>query len=393
MDTFEFVGKIKSPTGVIKGFEEKTTSTGWKMRKTNVNVICGSNSHLCTVNGGMFSEDDTIKVFMKKRNETGKTVDVLFKDRFNPIHFSQPETWVKCYTIDKELPDIRETLDLIETNFEAGTITEDHLAILNVDSIEKVRKALDERAVKKYLHMWDFTEALNNLAAEAGNNKYKVTGHIEIQYNMETGMAYKNYVIDRVMRVADDTPTSSSVVMDVFFYDGFVEKKEWIADVKNKSFSGSAIINGKESFYYNNKKYNVKGTYFADVQIEVPSGVYGYRILDIMEGTVKENKDKVFSIKLRMTAVDGAEVVEFTEDMLSEDELLDIELGICTFEDIKVEKSKETVYGDRVRKYILEHKKGTPSPKAEETVYSKEELVYPYVKEEDDDEDIDFDDI
>ena len=60
--TFEFVGTLKAikDSDKFKGYEDKSYDSGWISRKLRFNMICGTNRHMLSVDGGKFADEHNI---------------------------------------------------------------------------------------------------------------------------------------------------------------------------------------------------------------------------------------------------------------------------------------------------------------------------------------------
>ena len=213
---------------------------------------------------------------------------------------------------------------------------------------------------------------------------FEISGNIEYSYNAEKNKYYMSYVPTRVYRVADDAKQISEATMDVFY----------TADSLDDSMvdeTGNILVNAYTQYYERNVKKNV----FAPVSLVIKSDnpkAEGFKKI-----FAKAQDDQVRKTSLAIECVNGAQRVEITMEMLSDEQKELIEYNIMTFEDIKRDMGGEA-YGDKiVENRIVGLAKGSTKG-SEETVFTTADVCKKPVKEEivtdlfagDDDDDLDI---
>lgn len=405
MDTFEAVGYISAiNSDKLKGYDSKNNEKNeYNTRTTRFNIRAGGNNIMAqtkgtakiTEAGGKTKVDPEQIIFTRSRgdaNNKGENIQIPFADRKKESVIENVATFKK-FIIDKEIPEDRMKLWKIRKSLADGEVlTDEEYQFLGVNTTEEAAEVVKKRAREEYLHEWDYAEAVNKLVNSA-EGLYKVSGNVSISYDFTNKMAYKNYSVNKIEKVSDDTPTHAYVTMDVFFNKDSLDLDNWTETQsetkKTPDVSGVAIVNGKQRFYCSDKRYNVKGTYATDVVFEIPGINKNYGIKNRFS---KSFDDVIWkSIRLNLNIIDGAEEVELTEDMLTEDQIIDIECGATTLEEIKADMNGK-IYGERVRKYTF--RELTNKSKGEEdTAFTDEDMLPPHSEESetlttDDDEDI-----
>lgn len=404
MDTFEIIGTLHAiNSDKLKGFESKTSDKGWNTKTLRFNVKSGSNNIMVQTKGGVkviesngkIKVDPEQKIYTRSKGVDGKgeNIQIPFADRKKEDVIESVAAFKKLI-IDTEIKEDRNKLYAIRNAIAKGeSLTDDQFKFLGVTTIEEAEVAVKNRARHEYLHEWDYAEALNKFVNSA-SGLYKVSGNVEISYDMATKTAYKNYTVTKVEKMPDDSEAHAYVSMDVFFNKESLDLENWVetkGEKKIPDISGVAVVNGKQMFYCNDSRYNIKGTFATDVSFEIPGISKNYGIKNRFAKSFDDVTWK--SIRLNLNIIDGTEEVELTEDMLTEDQLIDIECGATTLEEIKADMNGK-IYGDRVRKYTF--RSLTNQSKGEEdTEFTDEDMLPPHSADADEleseDEDI-FDD-
>lgn len=405
MDTFEIVGSLVSiNSDKLKGFESKTSEKGWNTKTCRFNVKSGSNMILCQVKGsvkviekdGKTKIDPDQMVYTRSKgdsNNKGENIQIPFADRKKESVIENVATFKK-FIIDDETKDNRNQLWAIRKSLTNGdSLTDEQFEFLGVSTVEEAEETVKNRARHEYIHEWDYADVVNKHVNSA-NGLYKVSGNVDISYDMTTKTAYKNYTVTKIEKMPDDSESYAYVTTDVYFNKNSLDLENWVeteGEKKTPDISGVAVVNAKQRFYCSDARYNVKGTFATDITFEIPGINKNYGIKNKLSKSFDEVTWKL--IRLNLNIIDGSEEVELTEDMLTEDQLIDIECGATTLEEIKADMNGK-IYGDRVRKYTFRNI--TNASKGEEdTEFTDEDMLPPHSEVADEleteDEDI-FDD-
>lgn len=387
MDTFEIIGTLHAINNdKLKGFESKTSDKGWNTKTCRFNVKSGSNNIMVQTKGGVkaiesngkIKVDPEQKIYTRSKGVDGKgeNIQIPFADRKKEAVIESVAAFKKL-VIDTEIKEDRNKLYAIRNAIAKGeSLTDDQFKFLGVSTVEEAEEAVKNRARHEFLHEWDYAEALNKFVNSA-SGLYKVSGNVEISYDMATKTAYKNYTVTKVEKMPDEAEAHAYVSMDVFFNKESLDLENWVetkGEKKIPDISGVAVVNGKQMFYCNDSRYNIKGTFATDVSFEIPGISKNYGIKNRFAKSFDDVTWK--SIRLNLNIIDGTEEVELTEDMLTEDQLIDIECGATTLEEIKRDMNGK-IYGDRVRKYTF--RSLTNQSKGEEdTEFTDEDTLPPH---------------
>ena len=95
-------------------------------------------------------------------------------------------------------------------------------------------------------------------------------------------------------------------------------------------------------------------------------------LLDYMKGIFKiTNKKEVHKIGLELNVLNGAETVEFNEDCLTDQQKMEIALGLSKLEDFK---PRGNVYGNRIQELRVFKPDSKAYPDGSIEVFSVDEL-------------------
>lgn len=385
-NTFSFVGTIKpiKNTENFKGYEERKFSSGWTKRTLKFNMVCGNNRHMVQAEGGCYPEkNDGLIYTMIEENVGGKRqytkTQFPFKDRFNPDYIKAVPMFAK-YIVDTEISTVRYKIKDVVDKMKLGEIPTD----CEYKTLEEAETALSKSNAKRkeFLSEWDFVEYLNKLVSndKIKNMKFKVSGNVVFSY--WEGKYYRNFVVNKVYRVPDDTPTSSSANLCLFFTENAIDDNSYESNSKY-------YINGFVREYDSSTK-----SYFG-VPITLVNSAEGDEKTigraKVINKRFNVDDDRYYEVGLKCEIIDGSQEVEITEDMLSDDQKESLEYGLITMEDIKAELDG-SVYGDRIQETrIVGFAKGY-SNKALDTTYTAEDFAPPTVKTLEDEIDDIFDD-
>jgi hypothetical protein len=139
--------------------------------------------------------------------------------------------------------------------------------------------------------------------------------------------------------------------------------------------TGDYIINAFVDYYDQTAKMNA----FAPISVKIATDhkmANGFK-----KRFSKAEGDEIKELGVGVNFINGAQTVEITEDMLSDEQRESIEDGLCTFEDIKAELGG-TAYGERVTEIRLTGLMKGYSSGVQDTMYSIEDLRKRPVKEE-----------
>ena len=371
MDIFNFCGKISlgKETEKFKPIERKDFTSGWTNTTVKFNCISNTNRVLCLVQGGRWTNDkkNTVKTFGKSTtDENGKvikgdTIEIPWSKRFDEDQIEKVAGFRK-YIVDTGDYKMRYKLQDAIKAFEDGTITDETMEEIGIDNIEDAKDTLEKAKAKRkeFIAEWDFAEYVAKLAS---SNKYKdslfnISGNYEVQYNSEKDVFYTTYHVNRITLAADGAEPTTEMKVD-FFYG------EDVWDDSALEETGKVNLTGWVSYRDGSlKKNGFKPMIIAAREEE--------KKLNALKRKFEVDGDEIKQIGLTVNVIEGAERVELTVDMLSEEDRDDLDCGLVEWDDLK-KAYGSSIIGDKmseIRFVSLTAKKNVP----QDTVYHVEDM-------------------
>ena len=402
-NTFDFVGKIIpcKETDKFKPYDKHTFDSGWMKTTLKFNVACDTNRHLIEI--GVFTPSDinTATIYTTAQGEIGddgkrgqyKNMEVAYADR-NKADILDKVAPFKKFVVDTELPKRRKSLETALDRFADGSITDEQIRELGVNTLEECQAEFEKSNKRKHEFIWeyDFIEYLNKLINNPAIKDYKwhITGSYELEYNEQNDQWYRKFKPQRVYRAFDTDEYKSQGEFTVVFGRDAVDDSDYeeTKKIHINGFIGQYLGKPYKKVCYAPLTFTVNGT----VNEKIAQGFKKkFTFPDESECDYRE-------IGVVCNILDGAQVVELTEDMLTDEQKENIEFGLTTLEDIKKELGKP-VYGDKVTDIVITSLARGYSNGAKDTVYTSEDFGKPKAdfadttNTEDVFEDVDDDDI
>lgn len=379
---FEMTGKlsISKETDKFKPYSEKKYDSGWVSRKLMFNVTCGDNRHMLTVNGGSFADGhgDVYTYSKSGVDENGNRVKgenliIPFKDRLTSPKLDEVADYRK-FIVDLEAHGRRRKLENALNKIKEGTdLIDEELKDLGVENQSDVKEAFEKSKKKhhEFISEWDYAEFIKKVI---DSDKYKdknfyIRGSVDFQYNEDSGKVYESYVPSRIYLADDDATPSSTATVNILFNSESLDTMSY--EEKNKYY-----VNGYTMEYNRNRKANIP----IPITIVIPG---------VTEDASDKDKRKVESMKRKFVVEDdsvkeygmivnmlnGAQRVEITEDMLTDEQKEDLDNGLITMEDIRDDLNGGTVYGERIREYQFVKPARGFTKGRQETCYTSDDLA------------------
>ena len=371
MDIFNFCGKISlgKETEKFKPIERKDFTSGWTNTTVKFNCISGTNRVLCVAQGGRWINDkkNTVKTFGKSTTDEngkvtkGEAIDIPWSKRFDTDQIEKVAGFRK-YIVDTGDYKMRYKLQDAIKAFEDGTITDETIEEIGIDNIEDAKDALEKSKAKRkeFVAEWDFAEYVAKLAS---SNKYKdslfnISGNYEVQYNSEKDVFYTTYHVNRITLAADGAESTTEMKVD-FFYG------EDVWDDSALEETGKVNLTGWVSYRDGSLKKNGFKPMIIAVREEEKK-------LNALKRKFEVEGDEIKQIGLTVNVIEGAERVELTVDMLSDEDKEDLECGLVEWDDLK-KAYGNSIIGDKmseIRFASLTAKKNVP----QDTIYHVEDM-------------------
>lgn len=391
-DFFQFTGKIAlgKDSDKFHPVQRNKYDSGWARTRVVFNCLSGTNRVMCTVDGGKWDKDEkngAIKTFSKTVTNAdgsvtkGEKIEIPWAKRFDVDQIARVAGFRKM-VVDTGDIGMRYKLQDAITAFENDEITDELIEQIGVDNIEDAKAALKKNEAKKkeFLNAWDFAEYVVKLLQ---SDKYKdklfnVSGNYEVAYNPEKDKYYTSYAVNRITLAKEDAEPKTDFKIDFFFGEDAFDDEDY-------EETGKAHVSGYVQYYDN----NVKANGFMPLVVTVKETEKKKDALKRKFSTAED--DQIKMIGLTLTCVEGAERVELTEDMLSEEQREDLELGLVSWDELK-RALGGSVVGDRVSELRFKELAANKSS-AQETSFTTEDMVPAKAKVEEDEDEEDDDSV
>ena len=232
---------------------------------------------------------------------------------------------------------------------------------------EELEKSKKKR--KEFIHESDFIDylikVLNNERSK--DMIFRINGTAEYSYGNNKDIYYRSFVPQKIFRVPDDTNQCSTGSMKLYFAEGAVD--DTCVDE-----TGDYVINAFVDYYDQNAKMSA----FAPISVKINKDhkmANGFK-----KRFSKAEGDEIKELGVGVDFINGAQTVDITEDMLSDDQREAIEDGMCTFEQIKAELGGKT-FGERVTEIRLTGLMKGYSSGVQDTMYTIDDLRKKPVKD------------
>lgn len=344
-NTFSFVGKISRRKE--NAFQEKKFDSGWVINELNLTMTCGDNVQFLKASGGMWDEKHANKnaVMTMKYNENGADdkITIKWEDRLNPDVVKTVANY-KTYTVDTEIAQDRKNIE---------------------ESGDKAALEASKKKHKIFITAIDFVNWLDKVTSNEKTKDWvwKVTG--EVEYSYSKGQWYRNFVPRRVYHVDPATEPQCVGTIKTFFGEGCVDDEG----------ENNILFNVFTQYYDSQCKKNC----FTPIPLVIAKD--HAKAKGFQKVYSKAEGDEVREISVNVTYVNGAQKVEISEDMLSEEQKELLDMGMITMDDIRKEIG-DTVYGDKKTETRLEGIAKGYTGGSKETIYEIDELRKTPTKDE-----------
>ena len=378
---FEMVGKISlgKETDKFKPYSEHKYDSGWVKRRIMFNAICGDNRHLLTVDAGSFADGHgDVFTFSKGSVDDsgnkvkGESLKIPFKDRLTSPKLAEVAEFKK-FVFDLEKPNRRYKLEKAAEKVKEGTnLTDEELTELGLNSEAEVNEALEKSNKKRheFISEWDFAEFIKKVidSGKYADKKFFIKGNAEYSYSDNKQQVYESYIPQRIYLAADDAEEYSTATVKIIY------NKDSLDDMSVEE-KGKYYVNGYMFEYDRNRKANIP----VPVTVTIPvspedADEKAKKKVDAIKRkfTVDDDTYKEFGVEVNM--LNGAQKVEITDDMLTDEQKEDLDCGLITLDDIRADLGG-SVYGDRIQEYQFKKIARGYSRGRVDTVYTEDDMT------------------
>lgn len=383
---FEMTGKlsISKETEKFHPYTEKTYPSGWVRKQLLFNVTCGDNRHMLTVTAGAFADGHgDIYSFTKGgvdengNKVKGESIQIPFKERLTSPRLAEIAEFKK-FIIDLEQPGRRYKLqNMADKLHEGKELTDEELKEVGLESKDDVTTALEKSNKKRheFISEMDYIDFIKKVI---DSEKYKdklffIRGNGEYQYSDNQQKVYESYIPTRIYLAADDAEPSSTATINIIFNSESLDEMS----VEEK---GKYYVNGHMMEYDQNRKANIPVP--VTIVIPVPEDdEKGKKKAEAFKHKFMVDDDTYKEYGAIVNMLNGAQKTEITEDMLTDEQREDLDLGIITMDDIRAEIGGN-VYGDRIREYQLVKPARGFTKGRQDTVWTDEDMIIKPIEEE-----------
>ena len=385
---FEMVGRISigKETEKFKPYSETEYDSGWVKRKIMFNAICGDNRHLLTVNAGSFADGHgNVYTFSKgsvKENGErvkGESLKIPFKDRLTSPKLAEVAEFKK-FVFDLEKPGRRYKLEKAAEKVKEGTnLTDEEMNELGIENESEINDALKKSNKKRheFISEWDFAEFIKKVidSGKYNDKKFLIRGNGEYSYSDNKQQVYESYMPQRIYLADDDAEEYSRATIKMIYGADAVDDMS----VEEK---GKYYVNGYMMEYDHNRKSNIP----VPVTITIPTAPDDAndkekKKVEAIKRKFIVNDETFKELGIEVNMLNGAQKVEITEDMLTDEQRENLYYGFSTLDDIR-EELGGNVYGERIQEYqFLKLTKGFTKGR-NDTVYTADDMVIKPIEEE-----------
>lgn len=378
---FEMIGKISlgKETEKFKPYSEHTYDSGWVKRKIMFNAICGDNRHLLTVDAGSFADGHgDVYTFSKGSVDDsgnkvkGESLKIPFKDRLTSPKLAEVAEFKK-FIFDLEKPNRRYKLEKAAEKVKEGTsLTDEELRELGIESEADINDALDKSNKKRheFISEWDFTEFIKKVidSGKYSDKKFYIKGNANYSYSDNKKQVYESYVPQRIYLADNDADEYSTATIKMIFNADSLDEMS----VEEK---GKYYVSGYMFEYDSNRKSNIP----VPVTLTIPVAADDAddktkKKVNAIKHKFMVDDDTYKELGVEVNMLNGAQKVEITDDMLTDEQKEDLDCGLITLDDIRADLGG-SVYGDRVQEYQFKKIARGYTKGCVDTVYTEDDMV------------------
>ena len=383
-NTFDWVGTIKpcKASERFTPYEERTFDSGWTNRTLRFNAVCGSNRHMLEIRGGCWVDawKNKVMTFGNARGADGRSerLSIPWNKRFSDTEIEKVADFRK-YIVDLGDAVLRRKLERLVRAFDDGTVTDEMMDEAGVHDEQTARAqiaALNGKR-KTFITEWDFVECVQKMLQDESvqNMRFQIRGNIEMsEYN---GRFITRYVPNRILMVPDSTPFKSEGTFDVVYSAAAIDDGDVAESHKYR-------INTYTFCYDSSRKKRIACPVKLTLDQASDNDDRDSRLRQVLLDNfmVKPTDGVAYKeLGVKVDMIDGAEVIPLTEDMLTENELTLLALGVTTMQDIQRDRGN-VVYGERVQEYRVKGFARGWMSGAKPTVYTDENMMLPNDEDE-----------
>lgn len=330
---FTFVGAGIFGKTVV---DTKKLNDEWSRTRLNFGVKVGTNTQFLNAE---FMHSDKVKK-VKLFGSDGEQFEVNLSDTGNEDVINRVADFSKITVdleTDKEIKDQYYSLFYKIRNHEnKEEQTQD-----DIDKIKEYREQIKELSanIKQFVHMKDVIQYINDNQEVINKNKIRVTGDVKVNYY--NGKARLNFIPKNFKLLVADTDTIEElrVNIDIFFDRESIDNDTKEQKMYINGYVGDVVKKAEKLF----PTQIVFDYSRVDMENAQQKALVDYMTAFFVEDV--KSKKKLYKLPVICSVVNGAEVVEFSMDTLTDRQKTAIALGLAKLDDYK---PKGNIFGDRV---------------------------------------------
>ena len=315
---FQFTGKLRA---IKDGYTEQEFSGGLIKKRIRAQMICGDSTQWIEATALVWKDEkkNIIRTFKRVENGKDEKLEVKWADRFNEDIVNSVAGY-RRWLIDTDTYATRKALE------EAG----------QTEELEKSKKKK-----KEFIHAADFVDYLVKVlnSDKCKDMVFRVSGTVDFSYSENKDQYYRAFTAQKIWRVPEDTEQTCEGSFKLYFTEGAL-------DDSTAEETGDYIVSAYAQYY----DTSVKANAFAPMGFKINKDNKKAKGFKMLFSKVEE--DEVKELGVTVNFINGAQKVEITEDMLSDEQKELISIGMLDFDDIRKEMGN-SVYGERVSEIRL----------------------------------------
>ena len=363
MINFEIIATLKAAkeTETFKPFEVRDFNSGWQNTRYRFNAISGTNRFGLEIGGGKWVDDKKNQILTFSRAEAGKKPEkmtVKWEDRKSKEIIDKVAGY-RIYTCNLLTFDERKALE--EEGKEEDANKKNHQFLEKTEFAALVKKVID--------------------SGKYADAKFRILGTVDFQYSVKNNTFYRTLSVDKMYKVADDTPCKAEMTVNAFYTEGAIDAESYDETKK-------MLFNCYTDYYFS----AVKGNRFVPMSLVINGN--GDEKADKKANAFKKMFEKfdddatVRKVGLVCDMVDGAESMAITYDDLDEDTRDNIDMGLIELEDA-IKALGGNMMGNRITETRVKSLSRTSAKGSEPTVFTEDDLrKLPVVEETEEEIDI-----
>lgn len=365
MINFEIIATLKAikDSDNFSAFEVRDFNSGWQNTRYRFNAVSGTNRFRLEIGGGKWKDDKKNLIYTFSKAEAGKKPEkmtVKWEDRKNS-EIIDTVAGYRIYTCNLLTYDERKALE------DEGK--EDEAKKKNHQFLEKTEFA---GLVKRVIDSGKYADA-----------KFRILGTVDFQYSAKDNQFYRTLSVDKMYKVASETPCKAEMTLNAFYTEGAVDAESYDENKK-------MLFNCYTDYYFS----AVKNNRFVPLTLTINGN--GDEKADKKAGAFKKMFEKfddeatVRKVGLVCDMIDGAESVAITYDDLDEETRDNIDMGLIELEDA-IRALGGNMMGNRITETRVKSLSRTSAKGSEPTVYTEDDLrKLPVVEEAEEEVDVDI---